>query len=562
MKYTTKCNTRPDQKWWGWGDPRETYILAYDTPAWRYLVEKLKLRTTRETQPVDYESVVLKTSRLSEEQRKDLEQIVGAEHLSQEKYDRLSHSMGKSYRDLVRLRAGNIEDPPDAVVMPANHDEVQQLLDLAAERAITIVPYGGGSSVVGGVETFGADDDTPVVSLDLSRLNRIRELDHLSRTALIQAGIYGPDLEMSLAKVGLTLGHIPQSFEYSTLGGWIATRSAGQLSAKYGKIEDMVTGLKIATPIGSVDIKEFPASASGPDFLQALIGTEGILGVITEAIIKLQPIPQHKEYRGYSVPSFTEGYNAIRELMQRDLTPVVCRLSDEDETASMIKLGTASSTWFQNAMNDAALYALGMMKVSPADGCLMLIGYEGGKHKVLSEMRDAHHILRKHGGFSLGSSPTHKWERQRFKLPYMRDVLLGRGVMVDTLETATSWRHFAQLHQAVKNAVQEVYWKSGRPGLVFAHLSHAYADGASLYFTMIVGQDADDPIGQWEELKQAATDAIVANHGTISHHHAVGYEHRPWMKAQYGEKGLEILRALKEKFDPKGIMNPGKLLPE
>jgi len=549
-------------RWWGWGTLDKTYPLENRPAFWPFVQRELGL-TGQESCPVpDVASIALRPPRLTLGDLATLEQIVGVEGVSIEHEARLTHALGKSYRDLVRLRLGQVTNPPDAVVWPQEEEQVASILQWAVEQRIAVVPFGGGSSVTGGVEALERPGQRGVLSLDLARLNRLLALDPVSRTATVQAGILGPDLERALNSQGFMLGHFPQSFEFSALGGWIATRSAGQSSTGYGKIEDMVVSLRVVTPAGIVETRVVPASAAGPELKELLIGSEGVFGVITQAVLKIHPLPTVQDYRGLLFRSFSDGLAAIREMLQSGLVPAVVRLSDNDETRSSLALREPPAGRGERLKEALGLRLLARRGYSLETGCLMILGQESAIGKSGNQAlpdQAALRICRAHGAFDLGHGAGRSWLKERFELPYLRDVLLDHGVMTDTLETATTWDKLETLHASLKAAIASAIEAGGVQPWVMAHVSHCYAQGASLYFTFLAKQTPGREIEQWLAIKKAATDCIMQNGGTLSHHHGVGYEHAPWLEAEDTPSGVAALRAVKRALDPQGIMNPGKL---
>ncbi|MGH2845184.1 MAG: FAD-binding oxidoreductase, partial [Thermoleophilaceae bacterium] len=466
---------------------------------------------------------------------------------------RVRHAAGRGYPDLVRLRSGDGSSAPDAVVRPAATEQVRSVLAACAEARVAVVPFGGGTSVVGGVEPV-ADGFEGAIALDLGGLDRLVHVDRTSLTATLEAGLLGPDAERRLGEQGLTLGHFPQSFEYSTVGGWVATRSAGQASSGYGRIDDLVEGVRLVAPAGELSGRALPASAAGPDLRELVVGSEGVLGVICEATLRVRPLPRARRYEGWSFRSFAEGREAFRVMEQADAAPDVARLSDEEGTRlSLVLAGTGG------AAQRAGRAYLRMRGYE--GGCMAIVGYEGEEDSVERRRLRTGALLRAGGGLRLGRRPGEAWLRSRFAAPYLRDELLDRGVLVDTLETATGWSNLDALYRAVGDALRESLAVRGTPALAMCHVSHLYRSGASLYFTFLARQEPDAPLEQWRAAKSAASEAIVAAGGTITHHHAVGRDHVPWMRAEVGELGLDLIRAAKERLDPAGIMNPGKVLP-
>jgi alkyldihydroxyacetonephosphate synthase len=414
-----------------------------------------------------------------------------------------------------------------------------------------VVPFGGGTSVVGGVEPLRGRHDA-VVALDMSHLADVVKLDEESLTITVQAGMRVRQLEQLLAGKQLTLGHFPQSFEYVTLGGCAATRSAGQASTGYGRFETMVRGLRLAAPAGDIELPALPASAAGPSLRELIIGSEGTLGVIDELSLRVRHAPQKRVYEGAFFESFQQGAQALRELAQRHAAPDVARLSDAEETR--MSLALSDSGRLKDRFARTYLNVRGYRT-----GCLAIFGFEGDTHEVDARRKRAQKLVAQHDGLLVGRSPGEAWLISRFSAPYLRDELLTHAVMVETLETATSWSNLTRLQGLVGAAIGQALRACGTSGLVMCHISHLYETGASLYFTFLARQ-AEDPIAQWLQVKTAASQAIVDGGGTITHHHAVGRDHAPWIASELGDEGVAALRALKAELDPEGIMNPGKLL--
>ena len=541
-------------RWYGWGYSDKTYPLDHRPGAWNFLRSTLQLRGDEEFPICDFDSIQLRAPRLTKAQLGELGDIT----FQIAKRARIGHAYGKSYRDLVRLRRGDIPNPPDAVIYPADENQITQVIRWCANHDYALIPFGGGSSVVGGVEPR---DERITVSLDLARLNHVLALDEISQTATIEAGILGPDLERELNARGFTLGHFPQSFEFSTLGGWIATRGAGLSSTRYGKIEAMTVNVRVATPSGIIETRKAPATAAGPWLMQWLIGSEGTLGVITRATMRVRPLPKMKDYRALMFKSFGEGVAAIRTMLQNDIVPATVRLSDEEETRSFFALREAAQGW-KGVAENFGLRVLSILGYSFTHGALMILGFEGDKSVVQSEGWSGITACESHGAFDLGHGIARAWLRDRYETPYLRDVLMDRGILVDTLETATTWENLESLRKKLTQAITRAAETTGSRALVMTHVSHCYRDGASLYVSFLARIKRGEEIEQWTAIKRAATDCIMAAErgGTLSHHHGVGYEHAPWMEQEIGAGGLDALRAVKNALDPTGIMNPGKIL--
>ncbi|WP_457208733.1 FAD-binding oxidoreductase, partial [Nocardioides sp. P5_C9_2] len=466
-----------------------------------------------------------------------LRAVVGAGHVLTDAATRALRTRGKSTPDLLRARAGDLTDAPDVVVRPADQAEVEAVVAFAVAHHLALVPFGGGTSVTGGL-VARREGFAGVVSLDLVRLDRLVAVDAESMTATLEPGLRGPQAEALLAARGLTLGHYPQSFEYASIGGFAATRSSGQASAGYGRFDALVVGLIVVTPSGVLTLGSAPANAAGPDLRQLVLGSEGTLGVITSVTVRVRRLPATRVYDGWRWPSFAAGSDAMRTLAQAGLLPTVIRLSDETETA----------------INLADPDAIG----AGADaGSLMVVGHEGQPEEVAAKRAAVAAVLAGLGGTDLGEEPGRAWEHGRFHAPYLRDSLLDVGVLVETLETATFWSNRQRLYDAVRAALVGVL---GDGALVMCHVSHVYETGCSLYFTVAARQGAD-PLAQWAEAKAAASDAMIAAGATITHHHAVGTDHKPWLAREIGPVGVQVLRAVKESLDPTGVLNPGVLIP-
>jgi alkyldihydroxyacetonephosphate synthase len=537
-------------RWWGWGEDGDAVPLP---PAAETLLrDELGADPDVRRPPVALEHVSVPDGRLPAAARERLVAAVGAEQVTDAREARIAHSVGRSYPDLVRIRSGDASSAPDAVVLPASAEQVAAVLAACSEHRVAVIPFGGGTSVVGGVEPV-RDGMAAAISLDLTRLASTAEVDTTSLTARLDAGLLGPEAERRLREQGVTLGHFPQSFEYSTVGGWVATRSAGQASTGYGRIDELVEGVRCVTPAGELGTRAAPASAAGPNLRELVVGSEGMLGVICEATVRVRRAPAARRYEGWSFATFAEGCDAFRVMEQAGASAHVNRLSDEAETRLSMALGSSGS----RAEKLGRRY---LRMRGHEGGCLAILGFEGDEEEVEDRRRRTAPLLRAGGGVALGHRPGDAWLRSRYSGPYLRDELLNRGVLAETLETATSWSNLTALHHAVGEALRAALAGRGTPPLVMCHVSHLYPSGASLYFTFLARQE-EDALAQWRAAKTAASEAIVAAGATITHHHAIGRDHREWMRAEVGETGLELLRAAKERLDPAGIMNPGKLLP-
>lgn len=523
--------------WSGWGDPAKAAPLPEEVVA--LLRDLLGVRPA-DAAATGLAAVTPRPPRLTGAARTALEAAVGEAHVRGDDESRVRHTRGKSTPDLLRIRAGEVGDAPDAVVLPADHDEVLAVLAACTEHRVAVVPFGGGTSVVGGLAPQG---HAAFVALDLRRMNRLVALDEVSRTATLQPGLRGPEVEALLAERGYTLGHFPQSFEWATVGGFAAARSSGQASAGFGRFDDMVTALRVATPRGTLDLGRAPRSAAGPDLRQLVLGSEGAFGVITSVTVRIRPTAETKVYEGWRFPSFALGQAALRKLAQDGPMPTVLRLSDETETM----IGLAKPDAIGSGLSSGA-------------GCLAVVGYEGTPDEVAHRKERVHTALSEARGEPLGEEPGTGWAHGRYNAPYLRDALLDTGAFAETLETAAFWSDIPALYEAVRTALTRSLTDAGTPPLVMCHVSHVYQAGASLYFTVVSAQ-GKDPVAHWAPAKRAANDAILAAGGTISHHHGVGTDHRDWYAREIGPLGVEVLHAVKDRLDPAGVLNPGILLP-
>jgi alkyldihydroxyacetonephosphate synthase len=534
-------------RWWGWGQAEHAGGLSQH--ALRLLAEELGALPGPRP-PVAREHVRLAPAALSGPLLDQLQQIVGERQVRQDHAERVRHAAGRGFPDLVRLRAGVPEGAPDAVVLPGSHEQLRAVLELCARGSLAVVPFGGGTSVVGGLAPLAGEHEG-VIALDTRQLARIVALDRSSRTVTVEGGLRAPALERQLAARGLTLGHFPQSFEYVSLGGCAATRSAGQASSGYGSIAKMIVGLRLASPAGDIELPAVPATAAGPGLRELLVGSEGTLGVIDQLSLRVRPAPAERIYEGVFFRDFEAGIGALRSLAQGHAMPELARLSDEPETR--MTLGLSASGGARALLGRTYLGARGY-----SGGCLAILGFEGsGEHRA--RRKRARALLRAAGGLPLGRGPGEAWLASRFAAPYLRDELLTHGVMVETLETATQWSNLARLHRRVGEAIAGELRRGSGAGFVMCHVSHLYETGASLYFTFLTLR-GDQEIDRWRAVKRAAGDAIVSGGGTITHHHAIGRDHVAWMPAEIGETAIAALGALKQELDPRAIMNPGKLL--
>lgn len=524
------------RRWNGWGEREKAYSLTAEMK--RYL-----------------HGVVGDACPPMDAARKDVLALIPASRLPDHPMidtspeTRLVYARGQSLPDWIALRSGRITRFPDGVAHPGSREEVRELLAYVKAKGVALIPYGGGTSVAGHINVV---QDSPTLTVSLDRMNRLLELDEVSHLATFQAGVCGPLLESQLQAGGFTLGHYPQSFEYSTLGGWVATRSSGQFSLGYGRIERLVAGLRVETPEGEMILPALPASAAGPDLKEIFLGSEGRYGIITEVSVRVRRTPEQEYCGGSFFPSFEAGMEAVKKLARRRLSLVMLRMATTAETRlGLVLSGRPDQVrWLERYLR---------LRGVSGDRCLLLYGLAGSKREVAFTRSELRRVVRSHGGVDLGALAGRQWYKNRFFLPYLRNSLWEAGYALDTLETALPWSEARQL-------IDKLTEKMGSAGVggrvhVFTHLSHVYPDGCSIYVTYIfrVSEDPQQTLSDWRVLKRTASETIVAANGTISHQHGVGTDHREYLGAEKGELGLKLLRETGRVLDPAGSLNWGKL---
>ena len=530
------------RRWNGWGDDTTDYPLPEN--ATEILVDWVGEGGTPQDVSFEEALTAVPTSKLPEHPLIKTDADV-----------RLRHARGQSLPDLIAMRSGQINFYPDGVAFPTNDKQVTELIHFAGQHGFRLIPYGGGTSVVGHINLL--DDAVPTITMNLQRLHKLRYLDDASHLATFGAGVQGPDLEAQLRAHGYTLGHFPQSFELSTLGGWIATRSSGQQSLGYGRIEDLFAGGTLVSPAGSLQMLPLPASAAGPDVRQNILGSEGRFGVITEAIVRVSPLPQAEDFHAVFFPTFAHGQTAVRQIIQAKLPLSMMRLSTAVETETTLALagherliGTLDKYLSIRSVNEGK--------------CMLMMGFTGNEAIVKMSRKQALDITGKNKGIHVGKQFGKQWHKGRFRTPYLRNSLWEVGYAVDTLETAVPWHNIDTTISAIETALKQAAESFNERIHVFTHLSHVYTSGASVYTTYLF-RIADTPEGtltRWHKMKTAASEAIVAQQGTISHQHGVGIDHAPYLAAEKGKLGTAVLQDLARRFDPRGVMNPGKLVIE
>ncbi len=474
--------------------------------------------------------------------------------VSSDPVDRLTHARGQGLVDVLRIRGGLVPALPDGVCRPRDAEEVAAVLARCSERGIRVIPWGGGTSVTGGVNVLAGD--APAMTLDLEHLAGLTALDQRSGLATFGPGTRGPAVEAALVEHDLTLGHFPQSWELATVGGWVATRSSGQESLGYGRIEDMVAGLELVGPDGRLRLPTLPASAAGPDLGRLVMGSEGRLGVITEATLRVRPRPEETVVAGALLPDLGRGLDTVREMVVYDIPLTMIRLSDAPETQVAMAVGLATSRWAPLVDRYLGFRGIG------DDACLLLFGAAGDRDGVDDCLRCARQVVRSHRGVSLGRRPGRHWLRDRFRHPYLRESLLDLGYATDTLETAVPWSRAVDLRETMRTAIAGTLAEDDERVAVLCHVSHPYRDGASLYFTFFLrcAPSVEETISRWARIKRAANDALVSAGATLSHHHGVGQWHAPWLAGEIGDEGVGLIAAAMRRLDSRGIMNPHVLL--
>lgn len=519
-----------------WGTPDETKELS---PS----IQKMLSKMLGATKPNPSTKPPLVESQATPQDVAALAGIVGEEYVRTDDDHRRPRARGKSYLDLLEWRTDQPVSAPDVIVAPATEDEVLQILQWCSRESVAVVPFGGGTSVVGGVSPV-AGGRRLVLSLDLARFDQLEDVDHESGLVTLGAGLSGPHAEMKLAEHGLQLGHFPQSFPYATIGGFAATRSSGQNSAGYGRFDEMVRELTVVTPTGVIRPGHAsPATAAGPSMKELFLGSEGLFGIITRVRVRVHPIPEVKRYEAFRFPTFDKGVEALRAVEQEGAGPTVLRLSDEIESS----------------VNLTSTDKIGESDSEDGQGCLAITLFEGSPEHTERTHEETRKLMLAHGGTSAGEGPARQWEMGRFGAPVLRDSLMDAGALCETLETATDWSNVPRLKRAVAAALAgELVDESA--ALIMCHVSHVYATGCSLYFTVVAGASDDVELTQkkWRAAKSAATEAMTTHGGTVTHHHSVGTDHLPWMEKEIGQLGLDILMAVKRQVDPEGILNPGK----
>jgi len=529
------------RRWNGWGD--EAVEFALNDEALAFLAQRIGAGTAPCDASFEQACAQLPASRLPAHALVDTSA-----------QQRLRNALGQSLPDWLRLRYGVIETAPDGVAYPENADQVRALLAYAQQHNVALIPQGGGTSVVGHLSAQAGPQ--PVLTVNLSRMRQLHYLDTEAQLATFDAGVFGPDLEAQLRARGYTLGHFPQSFEYSSLGGWIVTRSSGQQSLRYGRIEQLFRGGKLETPAGTLDLPTFPASAAGTDLRELVLGSEGRLGILTEATVRVTPLPAYEAFHAVYFPDWQAAETAVRLLAQAGLTLSMLRLSNPLESTTMLALAGHKRLV-------ALLESYLSLRGCKQGKCMLMIGVSGAKRAARASLRAALEITATQGGVHIGRAMGEKWRANRFRNVYLRNAAWQHGYAIDTVETAVDWPRVSSMMHSVETAATAALASYDERVHTYTHLSHLYAQGASVYTTFVfrLAGDYQQDLARWRTLKQAVSKAIVEQGGTISHQHGVGTDHAPYLAAEKGALGISAMRALFAHFDPQQIMNPGKLLP-
>jgi len=528
------------KRWNGWGDDSIEFALNADMLT--FLRKRVGTATARDNATLGQACRDVPISRLPAHRLVDVTPEI-----------RLRNALGQSQPDWLKLRHGRVGAVPDGVAFPESSAEVRELLDYAQHCEAAVIPYGGGTSVAGHVSALPSS--RPILTINLSRLSRLLDLDREAQLATFGAGIIGPDLEAQLRAQGYTLGHFPQSFEYSTLGGWIVTRSSGQQSLRYGRIEQLFAGGKLETPQGALVIPTFPASAAGTDLREIVLGSEGRIGILTEATVRITPLPAYEAFHAVFFPNWEKAQQTVRTLVQEKLPLSMLRLSNPTETMTSFAMA-------DNQKLTGLLQSYLGWRGCHGQTCLLLIGVSGQRASAKSALKQALAIARQQRGVHMGQAIGKKWEQKRFRNVYLRNSLWQHGYAVDTVETAADWPRVTGMMHAIEHAATEALAAAGERLHTYTHLSHVYAQGASVYTTFVyrLAGDYQQDLARWRMLKTSVSKAIVAHGGTISHQHGVGIDHAPYLASEKGVLGIGAMRALFQHFDPNHMMNPGKLL--
>jgi alkyldihydroxyacetonephosphate synthase len=546
-------------KWWGWGNEGVAFSHEDKPGLAPFIARAIGVDVGRRVAaPMRFDQLQIPDPHLPTRVRTAIEQAIGAQSVSTDPLDRLVHARGKSLRDLIQQRRGDLPRLPDVVVRPSSEDDVTAIVQAALDTDAVVIPFGGGSSISGSLEAPAAET-RPVISVDLERLDKVLEIDSGSRLARVQAGVFGPHLERQLESLGYTFGHFPDSFTHSTLGGWIATRSSGMQSDRYGDIADMVKGLRVVTPSGMLITRPIPATSTGPSVREMVLGSEGRLGIITEATVHIRRIPAQRTILGYLFPTFADGLAAMQELAASEHAVSVTRVSDANETQFSFAMRVSPTLADKLQSRVLRIFLRHRLGFDVNQMALSFIGYEGSERHVAAQRRAVGRLVKRHGALCIGAGPGVLYDQKKFDIPYIRDYLLDRGAAGDVSDTATTWSGLMPLYDAVVTAANSAFADLDLHGYVMCHLSHSYHAGACLYFTFAFKARAD-MAAEYDLVKAAIQQAFVDRGATLSHHHAVGTEHAEWLAQDISAPGVVMLKALFDGTDPGKHLNPGKIV--
>ncbi len=549
-------------KWWGWGEEHIAFSHDDKPSLAPFARERVGIDLDREPAPIlDFAALDIAEPVVTSDLRAALVEVLGPDHVVDDTRDRVVHTYGKSLRDLVRIRRGDLGRLPDLVLYPGGEDEVVAVLRLALDADAVVIPFGGGTNIVGSLEPPRGEVRT-VLSVDLGRMDAVVHIDEISGLARIQAGALGPRIEAQLGGRGWTLGHFPDSFTHSTLGGWIATRSSGMQSDRYGDIADITRAVRVVTPAGVLVTPAVPSTSTGPSVREVVLGSEGRLGIITEATVAVHRVPEERTILGYLFPGWEQGVAAMTAIAASEARPSVTRISDANETAFSFATRRRSKLVSRLTSRAMMTYLRRRRHYDLGQLCLSFIGFEGSPAHVKAQRKLVGRIVSEHGGIGIGAGPGQLYDQKKFDTPYIRDFLLDRGGLADVSETAAAWSALVPLYRGVQAAARQAFDEIGVRGWLMCHLSHSYHSGACLYFTFAfepgVGRD---PLDQYDTVKSAIQQAFVDHGGTLSHHHAVGVEHARWLAEDISRAGVALISGLFEAIDPGHNLNPGKIVP-
>jgi alkyldihydroxyacetonephosphate synthase len=549
------------QKWWGWGAEGIQFSFA-DKPKFApFVMDVIGVDVTKPAPRVaELSSFDIPTTQLSADLRAALVDAIGEAYVVEDDEYRVIHAFGRGVRDLVRVRRGQFGRLPDAVVYPGDEDDVVAIVNAAVKHDAVVIPYGGGSNIVGALEAVPTET-RQVLSIDMGRMNKVLEIDGASGLALIQAGVLGPDMEIQLNAKGWTMGHFPDSFVWSTLGGWIATRSTGMQSDKYGDIADITRGLRMVMDGQVLVLRPLPSSSSGPSVREMVLGSEGRLGIITEAWVNVHRLPPVREIQAYFFPTYDDGLQAMQWISESDAAPSITRVMDANETQFSMANGKKSSR-VSHLMTRAIQEVMTRKGWDLNQIALGFVGYEGTAVHVRYEKSLVGKVVSRAGGMSVGKGPGVLYDQKKYDIPYIRDFLLDRGIPADVSETATPWALLKQIHDTTVAAASKAMEKAGVQGFIMCHLSHSYHSGACQYFTFAINDSSEHNMESYDLVKRAIQQSFMDNGGTVSHHHGVGEEHSPWLDQDISPAGVFIQSKLFDGVDPDRRFNPGKIIHE